>query len=277
MRRRGSRRGAAPTGARLAIVAVLAGLALLPAWGQALDRSNAERQLITLTNSDRTSNGLSSLRPNDPLTGVARDRSEDMATRNYFSHEIPPDGIYFEDLLPPAGIDYRLAGENIARNNAPDGQTVQRAESGFLNSPPHRANIMEPSYRELGVGAWDRADGMKYFTVLFLTPPGAAAWAPPSELLVQAPAAPEEPALAPRVAAALLGPAKIARAQAATDQTEVPPVAEGSGRSVSNGTRPAPPPTAPQRMTTEVVTGQPAQLGLLDGIITRVLKLYLSV
>ncbi len=261
--------------ARLAVVGLAAGLALVPTFGQALDRGSAERNLITLTNSDRTSNGLSSLRPNDPLAGVARGRSEDMADRNYFSHEIPPDGHYFEDELPPAGIDYRLAGENIARNNAPDRDTVQRAESGFLNSPPHRANIMEPQYREIGVGAWDRSDGMKYFTVLFLTPPGTAAAPPPSRLLGEQPAAPED-ASAPRLVEALLGPAATAHAQASMAPTAGPLTVEGSGRQVRNGPVPAPPATQP-RMAAEVVVGQPAQLGLLDGIITRVLKLYLSV
>jgi hypothetical protein len=197
-----------------------------------------------------------------------------MADRNYFSHEIPPDGHYFEVELPPAGIDFRLAGENIARNNANDRETVQRAQTGFLNSPPHRANIMESQYREIGVGAWDRPDGMKYFTVLFLTPPGAGAAAPPSRLLAEAPAAVED-GTAPRLAAALLGPAGTAHAQGAA-QSEVPTTNEGSGRIVGERA-PSPPAASQSRMGGEVVAGQPAQLGLLDGIITRVLKLYLSV
>jgi hypothetical protein len=267
--------GRPPLLARLAVVGLAAGLALVPTFGQALDRGSAERELITLTNSDRTSNGLPSLRPNDPLAGVARGRSQDMADRNYFSHEIPPDGHYFEQELPPAGIDYRLAGENIARNNAPDRETVQRAQTGFRNSPPHRANILESQYREIGVGAWDRADGMKYFTVLFLTPPGLAAASPPSHLLTEAPEA-FDGDVAPRLVEALLGRAAPAHAQAPTAQSDVPSTSEGSGRRVSNGPAPAPPATQP-RLAAEVVAGQPAQLGLLDGIITRVLKLYLSV
>jgi uncharacterized protein YkwD len=270
---RSERTGRWPLGARLAIVALVAGLALVPTWSQALDRGGAERDLITLTNSDRTSNGLSSLRPNDPLAGVARTRSQDMADRNYFSHEIPPDGHYFEVELPPAGIQFRMAGENIARNNANDRETVQRAQTGFLNSPLHRANIMEGQYREVGVGAWDRPDGMKYYTVLFLTPPGAGA-AAPSRLLAEAPAAPAD-GTAPRLAAALLGPAGTAHAQGAA-QSEVPAASEGSGRVV--GERSASPlPASQSRTGGEVVASQPAQLGLLDGIITRVLKLYLSV
>ncbi len=61
-----------------------------------------------------------------------------------------------------------------------------------------------------------------------------------------------------------------------SDESEVPTTSEGSGRIVSNGPPPAPLASQP-RLAAEVVAGQPAQLGLLDGIITRVLKLYLSV
>jgi hypothetical protein len=272
------RRGRAGWLARLAIAGLVVGVALVPGQGSAFDRGSAERDLITLTNSDRTSNGLSSLRPNDPLAGVARDRSQDMADRNYFSHEIPPENIYFDDLLPGAGIAFRMAGENIARNNAADNETTRRAQTGFLNSPLHRANIMEGDFREIGVGAWDRADRMKYFTVLFLTPPGGAASAPPSDLLASGPARVEAPDLGARVADALLPGAATARAQGPGALDEVPPVDNGSGRRVVNGAPPAPPTVAATaRPTAEVVASQPAQLGLLDGIITRVLKLYLSV
>jgi uncharacterized protein YkwD len=264
--------------ARLAMVAAVAGVALLPGQGGAFDRGNAERELVTLTNSDRTSNGLTSLRPNDPLADVARGRSQDMADRNYFSHEIPPANNFFEDLLPPAGIQFRLAGENIARNNAPDNETARRAQTGFLNSPMHRANIMEPNYREVGIGAWDRPDRMKYYTVLFITPMGGGASAPPSGLLAAAPPAAEESALGPALAEALLGPAQTAHAQRAGAVDEVPPASDGSGRQVRSGAAPPPPgPTTTQRATAEVVASQPAQIGVLDGIITRVLKLYLSV
>jgi hypothetical protein len=261
------------------VVVLAVGLALLPVWAQALDRAAAERDLVTLTNGDRTSNGLASLRPNDSLTAIARERSQDMATRNYFSHEIPPDNHYFEDLLSRDGINYRMAGENIARNNFGDSDTTQRAQTGFLNSPPHRANILEPAYRDIGVGAWDRSDGMKYFTVLFMLAAGDSAQGPSTTALARRDGRADDASAPPRWLQALLGPARAAQAQGAPpplDQTdEVPPAA--SARRVQNGPPPeqppalhAPPPTA------EVVAAQPVPLGLIDGIITRVLKLYLS-
>jgi uncharacterized protein YkwD len=262
--------------ARMAVATGVLALVMLPTQSTAIDRAAAEREMILLTNSDRTSNGLPSLRPNEPLAGVARSRSEDMATRNYFSHEIPPDGIYFEALLPAAGIEYRLAGENIARNNAPDAEAVRRAQTGFLNSPPHRANIMEPRYREIGTGVWDRPDRMKYFTVLFLQPPGEGAAASPAGRLAGVPASGRGAPSVGGLVAALLGAVPVAHAQGGGLIEESPPVSEGSGRRAGapeDAPAPARPPTRPPG---QVIAGQPAQLGLLDGIITRVLKLYLS-
>jgi uncharacterized protein YkwD len=268
--------------ARLAALLAV-GVALAPMWGTALDREDAERDLIVLTNADRTSNGLASLRPHDGLIGVARERSQDMAVRNYFSHEIPPDGQYFENLLDGAGIRFRQAGENIARNNYPDSETTRRAQTGFLNSPAHRANIMDPVYRELGVGAWDRADGMKYFTVLFLLSAGGVADRPlplqGSGSVGWSTRGLEEQGVdsVRALVDAVLGPPLAARAQAIPPmESEVP--SEASARRVS---RQAPqvgasPRTAGGAEARAVVAAQPATLGLLDGIITRVLKLYLS-
>src|SRR5262249_30737379 len=164
----------------------------------------AERDLVTLTNGDRTSNGLASLRPNDSLTTVARERSQDMATRNYFSHDIPPDNQHFEDLLARDGVNYRIAGENITRNNFGDSDSAQRAQTGSLNSAPHRANILEPAYRDIGVGAWDRSDGMKYFTVLFMLAAGDSARGPSTGVLARRDARADDASAPPRWLQALL-------------------------------------------------------------------------
>src|SRR5688572_23417156 len=111
--------------------AVLAlSLALLPTqWTAASEADagrDAQRELIVLINSYRTSNGLAALRPNDVLEAVAFQRSQDMGTRNSLAHEIPPDGHYFEALLDGAGVRFVVAGENIARTNAPGLESPQR-------------------------------------------------------------------------------------------------------------------------------------------------------
>ena len=144
---------------RVVVIVLALGLALVPARATAFEHPSAERELITLINAHRTSNALPSLRPADALTAIARERSQDMGTRDSFSHEIPPGGRFFEDLLDDAGIGYRRAGESIARNNRPDPESPRSAQRSFTNSPSHRANILDPYYTELGVGAWQRPVG----------------------------------------------------------------------------------------------------------------------
>ena len=112
--------------ALVALLALLGAAAVL-----AIDPRQAEEELVVLTNVDRTSNGVQALMPDDALRGVARFRSEDMVTRGYFSHSIPPDGHQVFDILDARGIRYLRAGENLGRNNSPDYVTVQTVEQAF--------------------------------------------------------------------------------------------------------------------------------------------------
>jgi hypothetical protein len=261
--------------ALLVATLTLGALVVAPELGRAFDRLGAERELVVLTNAARTSNELASLRPHDGLIGIARTRSEDMAERDYFSHEIPPENYYFDRLLDEQGIAYTRAAENIARNNRSDAESVRRAQAGFLNSPAHRANILDPLFREIGAGAWDRSEGMKYFTVLFLLePPAARPTTPAAGWLTAATAVPMASAASQAVGApldAVLGPPRTAHAQGAADE-----VAEVSDTRRIEGAPPTPAVAITQYVRGTVTAAPPASLGLLDSIITRVLKLYLS-
>lgn len=153
---------------------------------EALDPAVAARELIALTNLNRTVNGLSALLIDGDLSGVAHSRSDDMIVRNYFAHEIPPDGRTVVDVLRENSIGFRSVGENIEWNTAPEPTTLQFANNDFMNSPPHRANIMNTRYTRLGAGL---AEGLpkRMYTVVFV---GRA-----DDALAAAPApAPQEPA-----------------------------------------------------------------------------------
>ena len=77
----------------LLIITAVGGVALTPYWAQAAAANpRLERELMALTNVDRTSNGRTALLEQDQLIGLARERSDDMITRDYFAHEIPPTG-----------------------------------------------------------------------------------------------------------------------------------------------------------------------------------------
>jgi uncharacterized protein YkwD len=89
-----------------------------------------------------------------------------MATNGYFSH-YSPDGSSVFTLLARAGYPYGIAGENIARNNYADSQSVSVAMSGFMSSPTHRSNLLSASYRYVGVGMALGANGLKYYAVVF--------------------------------------------------------------------------------------------------------------
>ena len=119
-----------------------------------------EQQVIDLVNEIRVKNGLSKLTANWELSRVARYKSQDMHDKKYFSHTSPTYGSPF-DMIKSFGISYRTAGENIAQGY----RTPQAVVDGWMNSSGHRANILNASYTQIGVGYV--ADG-NYWTQMFI-------------------------------------------------------------------------------------------------------------
>jgi uncharacterized protein YkwD len=105
-----------------------------------------EEQMLDLVNRERISRGLKPLAADPELVPVARAHSSDMFSRGYFSHYTPEGKDPFE-RMKEAGIKFRTAGENLAL--AP---TLQLAHTGLMNSPGHRANILNPSFGRVGIG-----------------------------------------------------------------------------------------------------------------------------
>lgn len=119
-----------------------------------------EQQVIDLVNEIRVQYGLSKLTANWELSRVARYKSQDMHDKKYFSHTSPTYGSPF-DMIKSFGISYRTAGENIAQGY----RTPQTVVDGWMNSSGHRANILNSSYTQIGVGYV--ADG-NYWTQMFI-------------------------------------------------------------------------------------------------------------
>ncbi len=122
------------------------------------------------TNRRRASQGLPPLRVNGYLIGIARIRSQDMADHNYFAHVSPVTGDNAFTLMDKHGVSYGWAGENLAKNNYPDGEAVGVADVALWNSPPHRENILNPHYTDMGIALVVDPSGMKYFTIIFSGP-----------------------------------------------------------------------------------------------------------
>ncbi len=119
-----------------------------------------EKEVVRLVNEIRVENGLKELVADEELSRVARIKSQDMKDNNYFSHTSPVYGSPF-DMMKKFGISYKTAGENIAK-----GQTTPKAVvSGWMNSPGHRANILNASYNTIGVGY---VAGGNYWTQMFV-------------------------------------------------------------------------------------------------------------
>ncbi len=141
-------------------------------WG--LDTSPMDaysQELFDDTNGRRVASGLAPLRANGWLIGIARIRSQDMADHDYFAHVSPITGDTAFTLMDKHGVPYGWAGENLAKNNYPDDQTVSVADTALWNSPPHRENILNPNYTDMGIALVIDGSGMKYFTIIFTGPP----------------------------------------------------------------------------------------------------------
>ncbi|MER5834559.1 CAP domain-containing protein [Streptomyces sp. NPDC002130] len=108
--------------------------------------SAAAAQVLSLVNEERAKVGCSPVAANSALTDLAQSYSEDMAARGFFDHT-DPDGRTPWDRAEKAGIS-NLGGENIARGQA-DAAAVMDA---WMNSPGHRANILNCDFKTLGVG-----------------------------------------------------------------------------------------------------------------------------
>jgi uncharacterized protein YkwD len=166
----GRRQRRTVTGAVALLAIAIAGLCFAPValgWDANTYSSTSEQQLFRLTNQARASAGLRSLKWDSALASIARWRSKDMITRNYFSHQIPPSGKSVFDVMQSKGYCFKLAGENIGWNNYPDDAATAAIQQAFMDSSGHRANIMGKAWDVAAVGAYKGPSGKKMWTVLF--------------------------------------------------------------------------------------------------------------
>ncbi len=120
--------------------------------------------LLDLMNQQRLKEGIPVLRANPALERVALARANNLVANGYFDH-YSPDGESAFSELAARSIQYRLAGENLARNNYPETRTVQAAFDGLMASQGHRANILESRFTQAGVAAVRSGKMWVYVTV----------------------------------------------------------------------------------------------------------------
>ena len=102
-------------------------------------------ELFTLTNQERADNGLPALHLDNRLNTSATLKANDMFANNYWAH-VSPSGVQPWYWFGQAGYSYSYAGENLAK----DFDTSSGVMDGWMNSPGHRANILNPNYTDIG-------------------------------------------------------------------------------------------------------------------------------
>ncbi len=266
--------------------AVLAGvvIAALHAVGTATPvraDGGADSALFSYTNQDRASNGVRALSWNGTLSAVGEGgryggcpgltvlgRSVDMINRNYFAHPILGCGQLVFSMMHAFGINYRSAGENIGWN----GGGVAAINSAFMNSPDHRANILNGNFTSLGVGSatsgsrvWTCSCG-SYAGVWMFSEEFAQLGSPPPPPPPPPPPKPPAPPSPPRN---VPGPAAPVQPPATTTVVVPPPAVPAATPT------PAPTPTPPPLPSLTVPPLPDTNGGLLFDSIEAVLESYL--
>jgi len=105
------------------------------------------QKVLDQTNLQRLNNGLPPLKLNSLLSESATKKAKDMFSHNYWAHT-SPSGTTPWDFFKAVDYRYSVAGENLAR----DFYDTESLMNGWMNSPTHKANIINSKYQEIGIG-----------------------------------------------------------------------------------------------------------------------------
>jgi uncharacterized protein YkwD len=125
-----------------------------------------ERQCLDEVNRVRRAQRLARLDFYADLLPVARAYSRRMAEEHFFSHD-DPEGRTVRERVSDADIRWRIVGENLSYSNGYL-NPVAASIHGWMESPGHRRNLLDPDYKLTAIGAWIASDGTVYFTEIFL-------------------------------------------------------------------------------------------------------------
>lgn len=118
------------------------------------------KQVAALVNQERAKEGLAPLTINTKVQAAAQVRA--IECEQLFSHT-RPNGSSFATALKEQNVSYRSAGENIAWGQ----RTPEEVMKAWMNSPGHRANIMNPNFTTIGIGYYENVNGTDYWCQLF--------------------------------------------------------------------------------------------------------------
>jgi hypothetical protein len=195
--------------------------------------------LLNLTNQERVANGLAPLKLDARLNQSAGLKAGNMFAENYWAHS-SPSGIQPWYWFGQAGYAYSAAGENLAMDFDTSAGTVQ----GWMNSPGHRANILNPAYKDVGFAVQNGTlTGSQttlvvaHYGAVSATPAAPAPAAPKATAKPAAPKATAAPATAAPTLAPTAAPTATPTATPAPTSTPSPVAAAGQ---ISPPSAPAP-------------------------------------
>lgn len=125
-----------------------------------IQQSEFAQQVVNLVNQERAKAGLTALSVDNNVANAALTRAKEI--EKSFSHT-RPNGSNFSTALTEQGVKFLGSGENIAWGQT----TPEQVMKGWMNSPGHRANIMNPKFKYIGVGHHQNSNGVNYWTQLF--------------------------------------------------------------------------------------------------------------
>jgi hypothetical protein len=140
--------------------------------------SISSSEVISLTNIQRANNGLPALNTNSKLMSAAQAKAQDMFAKDYWAHNAP-DGTTPWYWITAAGYNYSTAGENLAKGFSTSNGVVQ----GWMNSPGHRANILNTSFIDTGVAVMSgtlQGESTTLVVAMYGSLPGESPNPPPS-------------------------------------------------------------------------------------------------
>ncbi|GAB6152813.1 CAP domain-containing protein [Desulfosporosinus burensis] len=148
---------ATPTPVPVPVTTTTAPAPTLPVIPPVIELTADEQLMVDMINQERLAAGLNPVIADLRLTAVGRAKANDLKVNNYFSHTSPTYGSPWA-MMQQVGITIRWAGENISGN-----KSVSGSMASLMQSPGHRANILDPRFTHVGVGiAYGTAYGNLY-------------------------------------------------------------------------------------------------------------------
>ncbi|MGC2855236.1 CAP domain-containing protein [Novispirillum sp. DQ9] len=156
-----------------ALAVLLFSSAMLLAETPASKLEDLRARALELVNADRAAHGLAALEPDGSLNVAAQAHAEDMRQRDYFAHISPEGGTVMDRTMAAGGSRAVAVAENIgACGPCPPDDVLQSLQRGWMDSPSHRANILDPGLERFGFGA--AGDAARFIAVQTFAGPGTA-------------------------------------------------------------------------------------------------------